>query len=50
MARHSKRFEQARAAVDRTVQHSLGDAIDVLLGLPMAKFDESVEFHANLSR
>jgi large subunit ribosomal protein L1 len=49
MARHSKRFEQARAAVDRTAQHSLGDAIDVLLGLPMAKFDESVEFHAHLT-
>ena len=49
MARHSKRFQQARAAVDRTTQHSLADAIDVMLGLPMAKFDESVEFHANLA-
>ena len=49
MARHSRRYQQARAGVDRRAQHTLGDAIDVLLGLPKAKFDESVEFHANLS-
>lgn len=49
MARGSRRYRQARAGVDRHAQHSLGDAIDVLLGLPTAKFDESVEFHANLS-
>ena len=49
MARHSRRYRQARAGVDRTAQHTLGNAIDVLLGLPTAKFDESVEFHANLS-
>ena len=49
MARHSRRYQQARAGVDRRAQHTLGDAIDVLLGLPTAKFDESVEFHANLS-
>lgn len=49
MARHSRRYKQARAGVDRSALHSLDEAIDVLLGLPLAKFDESVEFHANLS-
>lgn len=49
MTRHSRRYQQARAGVDRHAQHTLGDAVDVLLGLPPAKFDESVEFHAHLS-
>ena len=49
MGRHSRRYREARAGVDRSAQHTLGDAVDVLLGLPRAKFDESVEFHAHLS-
>ena len=49
MGRRSKRYQQARTGVDRSVQHTISGAIDVLLGLPLAKFDESVEFHAKLT-
>ena len=44
----SKRYEAALEKVDRGKLYSLGDAIDVLAGFPVAKFDESVEVAINL--
>ncbi len=48
MTRHGKRYRQAREAVPENVQHGLEDAVELLVGLPKAKFDEAVEFHARL--
>ncbi len=48
MARRGRRYRQAREAVDRSARLAVTDAVDVLLALPAAKFDESVELHARL--
>jgi large subunit ribosomal protein L1 len=44
----SKRYKAAAEQVDRSKLYALGDAIDVLAGLPAPKFDESVEVAINL--
>ena len=44
----SKRYKASLEQVDRGKLYSIGDAIDVLAGFPVAKFDESVEVAINL--
>jgi large subunit ribosomal protein L1 len=39
----SKRFREALARVDRTRTYPLAEAVELLLALPPAKFDETVE-------
>ncbi|HCU73284.1 MAG: 50S ribosomal protein L1 [Chloroflexi bacterium] len=48
MTRHGKRYRQASGAVPKNVQHGLEDAVELLVELPKAKFDEAVELHARL--
>ena len=43
MTKHSKRFNQAAAKVDREQNYSPAEAFDLLKGLPAAKFDETFE-------
>lgn len=46
--KHGKTYRQGRASVDRMKLHELDEAIDVLNGLPKAKFDESVDLSVKL--
>ncbi len=48
MSSRGKRYEAARAAVDREHAYSPLEAIRILKGSPGAKFDETVEVHFNL--
>ena len=48
MTRHGKRYRQSHEAVPKNTNHGLEDAVDILLGLPTAKFDEAVELHVRL--
>jgi large subunit ribosomal protein L1 len=48
MAKHGKRYETARSAIDRTRAYSPVEAVRILKGLPPAKFDETVEVHFRL--
>ncbi len=48
MARHSKRYATAVQAIDVMKTYSLEEALEVLKGLPQAKFDESVDIAINL--
>jgi len=43
MVKRSKRYQEAVAQVDRERVYDMGEAIDLLKTLPMAKFDEAVE-------
>ncbi|MEW6072433.1 MAG: 50S ribosomal protein L1 [Planctomycetota bacterium] len=43
MAKHSKRYRRAAAAVDRTRQYEPREALDLIKGLPGPKFDETVD-------
>ncbi len=43
MVKRSKRYQEAVGLVDREKVYEVGDAIDLLKNLPMAKFDEAVE-------
>ncbi|MBA2333167.1 MAG: 50S ribosomal protein L1 [Actinobacteria bacterium] len=45
---HGKRYNDARAMVDREQLYSPGEAIKLLKNLPDAKFDETVEAHFRL--
>ncbi|HVW17842.1 MAG TPA: 50S ribosomal protein L1 [Solirubrobacteraceae bacterium] len=45
MAKHGKRFAQARERVDRLREHSPAEAIALVQELKSASFDESVEVH-----
>lgn len=44
----NKRLAKARAAVDRTKNYALADAIGLLKSISAAKFDETVEMSMNL--
>jgi large subunit ribosomal protein L1 len=46
--KHGKTYRNARESVDRMKLHELEEAIDVLHGLPKAKFDESVDLSVKL--
>ena len=50
MTRHGKRYRQASGAVPKNVQHGLEDAVELLVELPKAKFDEAVELHGKWLR
>jgi len=43
MVKRSKRYQEAIAQVDRDRVYDMGEAINLLKNLPMAKFDEAVE-------
>ena len=48
MSSHGKRYQEARAAIDREKLYSPVEAVRVLKELPPAKFDETVEAHFRL--
>ena len=48
MSAHGKRYDAARAAIDRDKLYAPVDAIGVLKGIAGAKFDETVEVHFRL--
>ena len=48
MSSHSKRYDEARAAIDREKLYSPVEAVRTLKELPAAKFDETVEAHFRL--
>jgi len=43
MSKHSKRYRQAAAKVDKSRVYEAGEALQLIKSLPHAKFDESVE-------
>jgi large subunit ribosomal protein L1 len=43
MPKHGKKYRSAREMVDRTKRYELEEAVELLLGLETAKFDETVE-------
>jgi large subunit ribosomal protein L1 len=45
---HGKRYDEARAAIDRERLYAPGDAVAALKTAPDAKFDETVEVHFRL--
>ena len=48
MSAHGKRYDEARASIDREQLYSPAEAIRLLKSLPDAKFDETVEAHVRL--
>jgi large subunit ribosomal protein L1 len=46
--KRSKRYTEARSKVDRLRFYELEEAVEILKGLPKAKFDETTELHMNL--
>ncbi len=44
----SKRYKKALELVNRLDYYELNDALNLLKGMPTAKFDETVELHMNL--
>jgi len=48
MVKHSKRYNGATQAADLSKEYSLEEAVGVLLKLPKAKFDETVELSFRL--
>lgn len=48
MASHSKRYRESATKVDRTVQHTVAEAIELVKAAASAKFDETVEVHIRL--
>jgi large subunit ribosomal protein L1 len=49
MVKHSKRYLQAAAKVDRNKTYEPSEALALIKSLPPAKFDESIEIAVNLS-
>jgi large subunit ribosomal protein L1 len=43
-----KRYRESAAKVDRTREYPIDEAVEVLKSFPPSKFDETVEFSANL--
>jgi len=43
-----KRYRESAAKIDRTRAYPIEEAVEVLKGLPPAKFDETIEFSAQL--
>src|SRR5262245_10755417 len=48
MAKHGKRYAEARSAIDREHAYTPLEAVRLLKDAPDAKFDEAVEAHFNL--
>ena len=48
MARHGKRYNAAREAVDRDAFYPLPDAVKLVKGNASSKFDETIEWAVNL--
>ena len=48
MSGHGKRYDAARAKIDREKLYAPAEAIQILKSLEAAKFDETVEVHMNL--
>src|SRR4051794_26078572 len=48
MAKHGKRYTEARSSIDRENLYSPVEAVRLLKGLPAPKFDETVEVHFRL--
>jgi large subunit ribosomal protein L1 len=48
MSAHGKRYDEARAKIDREHQYTPAQAVKLLKELPGAKFDETVEVHFRL--
>jgi large subunit ribosomal protein L1 len=48
MSAHGKRYDEARARIDREHQYTPAQAVRLLKELPGAKFDETVEVHFRL--
>jgi large subunit ribosomal protein L1 len=48
MTKHSKRYREASARVDRATVYDAGEAFDLLKSLPATKFDETVELVVRL--
>jgi large subunit ribosomal protein L1 len=46
--KRSRRYKEAVAKIDRQHLYELDEAIGILIGLPKAKFDETMELHMNL--
>ncbi|NOZ21596.1 MAG: 50S ribosomal protein L1 [Planctomycetes bacterium] len=49
MAKRSKRYEDARSAIDRGKRCTVGEAISLLKGLAPTKFDQTVEIAIKLN-
>lgn len=47
--KHGKKYLEALKQVDRTVQYSFADAVDLVQKIAYAKFDETVELSLNLA-
>lgn len=45
----SKRYQQALSGIDRTKAYPLEEAVTLLLSMPKAAFDETVELSASLT-
>src|SRR6056297_2403117 len=45
MAKHSKRYREAKAKIDSTKLYSVGEAIQLIKDTATVKFDETVELH-----
>jgi len=45
MAKHGKKYEEAKGRVDRTREYTPAEAVKLVKDLKSAKFDESVEIH-----
>ena len=48
MSAHGKRYNEARAKIDRETHYSPAEALKILKALPDAKFDETIEAHFRL--
>ena len=48
MPKHSKRVKENNGKVDKSVRHSVEDAVGMVQELANAKFDESLELHLKL--
>ena len=48
MSAHGKRYNEARSKIERENLYSPAEAVELLKGLPDAKFDETVEAHFRL--
>lgn len=48
MTKISKRVKNIQEKVDKTKMYSLSEAVDILKEVHSVKFDETVEYHANL--
>ncbi len=48
MPKHSKRYREAAARIDRSAQYMPNEAFDMLKSLPAPKFDETVEVAVRL--